>query len=356
MLFHVKQNEMEISEIAFMSKNLDKVRFFGFHDGDRRGKRAKRQTTGPFMKGKFFVCIVMAMTVFPVFLLFLADTAVSAGKETVLTLPLDDKGRETAVRELLKDKRFSAMFLSGLIAKEGAAAQPESGETPARTAGMNDTPSHGMIAGPSSGMSAESGPDADLSAADGIIVPPVQPEGLLREGRLPKKSEIMRRTVLPAPVKADSVDLFMSLSCPHCRTLWKGLRADPASREHLLEDRTEIRIIPQSDADGAVAMIYEWIMAQDPEKGMEFLDLYFDRDFGSDITRELLSNANDWIVSQGLKSILDLRDVTQRNVADAIADKLRKGSDLAQSYGMTGYPSIYVDGKEDRLWFKKLPR
>lgn len=302
------------------------------------------------MKFKFLACGVAAP--------LLVSGSIFAA---TITTPLNDQTRIDAIRELLKDERFTEDFINSAVAKtlreegikpmvkdvlhpeelpkahEGMEKEPEPDKTPPKQSGDN------MIKSPTGGM-----------AAPGPFDAVEQPTAVKAENFGKPKSELMQRKVIPAESSAEHVDFFISLSCPWCEKLWKNLRADPVGREHLLEDKLEIRVMPESDAEAAICMIYEYILSQNPEKALDFLDFYYGKgkSMAAMPQADLLKEIEDWLKENNVGSF----EAFRRNEAalNGVASKIQGNIARAKELNVTGYPSVWPDGKEDKSYFTKV--
>lgn len=312
--------------------------------------------------------------------LFAMALALSCGNAMAanVTFPVKAADREKVAEMILDDpllmqtvmRRFAMTRLSGfgeeLKAAEERAANMKKGptggmekETPsepeAKTGAVMDTsPASGMTE--NTGMAGSKGPVAVgqgfLSASE--ETPESEPAADISKFPVPMKKK--NATVQPSPLPAERVDVFLSLTCPYCGELWKGIRSNAAARSHLSEDRVNIWFIPRSTTEAGVVLVYQVVYDKDPEKAYEFIDYFFDNraSFAGMSDGAVFGKFDEWLRENKLPGITSLQGNSA--LVQRLGQEIQKGIVFGKTLEVSAFPSIYVDGKEDNDWFAKVDK
>lgn len=165
---------------------------------------------------------------------------------------------------------------------------------------------------------------------------------------VPKGEKVVPAVATNDP-SVENVDFFVSLSCIHCKDFWKKIVQDEIIKQHLVNDKIHIRIIPNSTTEAGIIVIFEAIKEKNPAAARDFLTWYFTGGYDPD-EKVMFKNAEKWLAERnypGLKSIHDDAALLKR-----IGDRVEANIALDQKYDAS-YPSVYVNGKEDPDYFTK---
>lgn len=350
----------------------------------------------------------------PLFLLLCAAvfvvTSDAAGpKKPTFTLPLAAGDHERVASALVKDPKFTQTFLA-LFAKEYApkdareekvaAAEEKLAEGKVKPVVVTKAPSSGMspTTGMSGGQKTEGKPLPPMAVKAGTQVPsgtpmaatpvptrtpapaPAQNQapapaaaanavpgaasaaGLMAETGIdpaniesyPVFNRAKNVNVAPAKSPAKRVDVFLSLTCPYCWQLWQGLRTDEVTKNHILEDKVRFWLMPRSNTEAGVSLIYQAIYEKDPMKAYEFIDYFFDNRgrYSGMSEGEVFTDFDTWMKNNNLGSIIDLQ--RDREGLVVIGNEIQKGLRFAAAMNVSAFPTILVDGKQDDNYFTNV--
>lgn len=198
-----------------------------------------------------------------------------------------------------------------------------------------------MIGGGAQNMSASDG----MGAKNGMIAE--KPAGKFAAPEGEQKAS----PAVPVDPSVENVDFFLSLTCAHCANFWKTLNGDEILKQHLLDPKINIRIIPNSTNEAGLIIVFESLHEKDPVKARDFLTWYFDdaRHYGNG--QALFQAVEKWLADNGmpgLKSIHDDKDLIKR-IGERVEKNIALDTELEASY-----PSVFINGKNDREYFSKV--
>ena len=285
-----------------------------------------------------FARTTMKARIFSLFAAIFLLGALNANAET-FTYPFTNDGdREKAAALLSQDPDFINLLVLNVFesrAKKGAPAASGNNmtsdngmEKPVAPAASDRKPAVEMKNEPVAGMRKEEVKDTGLTVPKGEKITPL---------------------VATNDPSVENVDFFVSLSCIHCKDFWKKIVQDEIIRQHLVNDKIHIRIIPNSTTEAGIIVIFESLMEKNPAAARDFLTWYFTGGYDRD-EKVMFRNAEKWLAERkypGLKEIHDDSALLKR-----IGERVETNIALDQKYDAS-YPSVYVNGKEDADYFTK---
>ena len=254
--------------------------------------------------------------------------------------------RQKAAALLSKDPEFINLLVLNVFQSKMGGATPE--QLMSQMLGGNMTLDNGMMK--ESPAVSESAPKK-VEMKDGGVSGMVgeNQNGMKADALTVQAQEKAGDVLLPADPSVENVDFFISLSCDHCRKFWKNLVNDDIVREHLLDDKINIRVIPNSTADAGIIIIFETLKERDKGAARDFLTWYFSGGKDSD-EKVMFAGAEKWLAEHKYPGLQDIHN--DKELLKRIGGRVEQSIALDQKLD-AAYPSIYVNGKEDGSYFTK---
>lgn len=252
--------------------------------------------------------------------------------------------REKAAELLARDTDFiNLLVLNVFQSKLGPEAKAVTKNNMTRENGM--TSENGMIR--DNGMEGKKTQDAPAKSPVEMKNEPVA--GMVNDGLTVPKGEKPAPSVAINDPSVENVDFFISLSCIHCKDFWKKIIQDDIIKQHLVNDKINIRIIPNSTVEAGIIVIFETLKEKDPAAARDFLTWYFTGGRDAD-EKVMFRNAEKWLAEHNYPGLKDIHSNTE--LLKRIGDRVEANITLDQKYDAS-YPSVYVNGKEDSEYFNK---
>ena len=260
--------------------------------------------------------IFIAMAILSVFCL---ASFAQAAPRTMEIPPAGITGKEALADIMIKDPEFASIFLRKLMDQQQAAIKagpmgPRSNQA-------------GMLPGGTSGMTADSGLGA-------------------------KPAPEMKAPKTPLTVGAN-VEIYSSLTCPYCWTLWDDMRKYPVIRKDMERTGFRVKFLVENDRTAMPIIIYESLMGMDRNKAYEFIDFLSKN-------RALIRTGNDmelpvkldgWLKDNGYGSLAEFSKTFDHAL---IQTTLESYIQEFKDRGLRGTPTIMVNGVENDKYLEEL--